>query len=216
MKIFKYLIINILLLLNIHAAAQKIAITNTKMNIVYIGFNNPIYVAIANCPAEAIIVKVSQGTIAGENGKYIWRPTTPSNEAFINVFIKKDNTEKLISTITYRVKTIPNPTTRGSNWQSQQSCATYNPSARPNGLVAVLDNFPYDIQFDIISFKVTIIRNGKIFFEGTNQGGRFQGSVARAIDMAQTGDEVHFSAVKCQYFEEKITRRINNLMLIIK
>jgi hypothetical protein len=214
MKLCKYLIINILLIVSIHATAQKIAIANTKMNVVYVGLDNPIHVAIANYSSEAIIIKVSQGTITGENGEYVWRPITSSNEAFTSIFIKKNNIEKLISTITYRVKIIPNPITRSSDWQTQ-SCATYNPSFRLNGLVAVLDNFPYDVPFDITSFKVTIVRNGELFFEATNQGGRFQGKIARLVDMIQTGDIIHFSAVKCQYSGDGIVRTINDLIFKI-
>lgn len=204
-----------LLLIPTFINAQNVVITNIKMNVVFVGVDNPIKVAVADYSEKSIIVKVNQGIITGKNGNYIWRPTSPTSNGLVSVYIQQDNSEKLISTHIYRIKLIPNPYTSLSGWQ--RSCI--NPSGSSfikNGLTAVLDNFPFDVQFEIISFKITVVRDNKVFFEGINNGGRFKGQTAQIIQMVEVGDKVYFSEVKCRYFGDGIVREINDLVFKIR
>lgn len=67
--------------------AQHATVTNIKINVVYIGIDNPIHVAVSGYSADDLTVQVSDGEIQGSSGKYIWKASTPGN-AEITVFAK--------------------------------------------------------------------------------------------------------------------------------
>ncbi|NJN76931.1 MAG: hypothetical protein HC803_00230 [Saprospiraceae bacterium] len=71
MKTQRLLIVLILAItcISITCDTQHAVAGNIRMNVLYIGFDNPIEIAVAEYPVEAISVKVSNGTITGSNGK---------------------------------------------------------------------------------------------------------------------------------------------------
>lgn len=87
---------------------QPVAIAVDKMNVLYIGVDNPITVAVPGVPSDQLLVHIDQGSISGSNGKYTIRVTTPG-ETTIKVLTVRDDRKLLLSSQTFRVKTIPDP-----------------------------------------------------------------------------------------------------------
>lgn len=85
-----------------------VAIALDKMNVFYIGVDNPITLAVPNIPSDKLLVTINNGLIKGSNGKYIVRVTT-LGETTITVATIKDDRKVLLSTQTFRVKRIPDP-----------------------------------------------------------------------------------------------------------
>jgi hypothetical protein len=85
-----------------------VAIALDKMNVFYIGIDNPITIAVPNIPSDKLLVTINNGLIKGSNGKYIVRVAT-LGEATITVATIKDDRKVLLSTQTFRVKRIPDP-----------------------------------------------------------------------------------------------------------
>ena len=81
-----------------------IAVSPTKLNVLYVGVDNPLNIAVAGVNAEDIIVTISQGTIVKTDTNYIAR-VTKQGTAEIKIF---KNTE-LLGTQNFRVKIIPDP-----------------------------------------------------------------------------------------------------------
>jgi hypothetical protein len=53
--------------------AQHFALGFDKFNLAYIGLDNPISIAVENCPCNSIVLKVENGTVTGKNCNYIFR-----------------------------------------------------------------------------------------------------------------------------------------------
>ena len=87
---------------------QPVAIAVDKMNVLYIGVDNPITVAVPGVPSDQLLVHIDQGSISGSKGKYTIRVTTPG-ETTIKVLTVRDDRKVLLSSQTFRVKTIPDP-----------------------------------------------------------------------------------------------------------
>ena len=72
--ITKTLVIFLAILSNISLFAQTDAtavVAADKMNVFYIGVDNPISVAVPGIASDKLRVTVNNGTITGSNGKYI-------------------------------------------------------------------------------------------------------------------------------------------------
>jgi len=90
------------------------AIALDRMNVFYIGVDNPITVAVEGIPNEKVNVKISSGYFSGYMGKYMVHVTTPG-ETIIDVFILVNGKEILIKSTKYRVKFFP-PPINGKSW----------------------------------------------------------------------------------------------------
>ena len=55
------------------------AVAATKMNVLYVGVDNPVKIAVSGYESSEIEVVITNGIILGENGDYIIRPKKPGN-----------------------------------------------------------------------------------------------------------------------------------------
>ncbi len=94
------------------ATARKketpVAIALDKMNVFYIGVDNPVTIAVPGVPADKLLVTIDHGTITGNNGRYIVR-VAQTGETTITVAIIKNEKKVLLSSQLFRIKRIPDP-----------------------------------------------------------------------------------------------------------
>jgi TonB-dependent SusC/RagA subfamily outer membrane receptor len=86
----------------------QVALALDKMNVFYIGVDNPVTIAVPGVPSDRLLVNMNNGLISGSNGKYIVRVTT-LGEATIKVSTIKNDQRVALSTQSFRVKRIPDP-----------------------------------------------------------------------------------------------------------
>jgi N-acetylmuramoyl-L-alanine amidase len=86
----------------------KVAIALDKINVLYIGIDNPITIAVSGYKSEDLIVSMNNGIISGKDGKYIAHVTNTSPaEIVIETYI--NGIKKRLGTQSYRVKHLPDP-----------------------------------------------------------------------------------------------------------
>lgn len=83
---------------------RQVAVALDKMNVMYIGVDNPVTVAVSCIPSDQLEVKMDNGSISGGNGKYIAH-VQRVGEAVVHVSFRG----KLLGSSIYRVKRIPDP-----------------------------------------------------------------------------------------------------------
>ena len=89
-------------------AQQPLVAVSDQMNVIYMGINNPITVAVENFPTEHVMVTSDDvKVIPTEKGKYNLQPRFPGK-----VIIKVQPRGNAIQEIEYRVKRIPDPIAR--------------------------------------------------------------------------------------------------------
>ncbi len=93
---------------NIVKPKPNVAIALDKMNVLYIGLENPVTVAVSGYKNEDLIVSMKNGSIEGKDGKYI-AIVTNANPAEIIIETIEDGERKLLGTQIYRVKHMPDP-----------------------------------------------------------------------------------------------------------
>ena len=85
-----------------------VAIGLDKMNVFYIGVENPVTIAASGIKPENLFVKISLGSITGSKGKYVVTVTSVG-ETMIEVYGIVNGKEIFLSKYAFRVKRIPDP-----------------------------------------------------------------------------------------------------------
>lgn len=90
-------------------ARPAAVVSPDKMNVLYIGVDNPVSVSAAGIPVEKIRVNINGGTISGSNGKFNVRVTNPGTAKIsVSTDLGQGGTQ-ILSTTEFRVKRIPDP-----------------------------------------------------------------------------------------------------------
>jgi hypothetical protein len=130
------------------------AISPTRMNVMYLGVDNPVKIAVSGYKTSEIEVSVPEnGKITGTNGNYVVRPEKPGN-----LFIEVMHKNKVIQKTEFRVKPIPDPVAAvmAGNKAISNGTITKNDLLNAGGIVVHMRNFDFDLQFKIESFVLSI------------------------------------------------------------
>lgn len=191
---------------------RSVTVSADKMNVFYIGVDNPISVSAAGISSNELRVSVSGGggsiTKVG-SANYVVRVDTPTDDCRINVSGGGLSDSKL-----FRVKRIPDPVARLGN-KEDGSMGNGEFKAQP-GLIAWLDNFDFDAKCDIQGFKLVRVPKRQDPIEVLNSGGRYSSDSQRIVEQAKPGDTYYFFDVKARCPGDKAGRKINSLVFNIK
>jgi hypothetical protein len=136
--------------------AQFVSVSCDKMNVLYIGVDNPITVAVSNYDVSKIFVKVDSGIISGENGHYNWKVFrhTPFG-ASISIYTKINGMDSLLEKFIYRVKRVPEAVLKVGGMINYSTINIL--MLRPQrGVAAVLENFDFNCPAIVKEYEVQI------------------------------------------------------------
>jgi gliding motility-associated protein GldM len=162
-----------------------------KMNVLYIGVDNPITIA-SSTGWDKTKVSANGGgiTLSGSNGKYIARVAGQTDDCTITVV--SDNKP---STFKFRVRNIPEAQAYVGGQPSGANVAAGAFKAQP-GVQAGIKNFPFELEYNVISYTFTCDTDDDIVSIPA-QGAAFQGAVRNAIQThVQPGRMVTIDDIK--------------------
>lgn len=169
------------------------AVMLDKMNVVYIGVDNPVTVS-SGAGAEKTSVVPSGGGMSiakgAGPGKYIIKATTPDLKCNIKVAVTGGKT----TDFPMRVKRIPDPVPtlggklRGGNAQPGTLKAQ-------TGIVPVLDNFDFEARFNVESYDMVFASKGEIY-RASAQGPLFSPQMLTFIGRAKPKDVIYLEEIK--------------------
>ena len=168
------------------------AVMLDKMNVVYIGVDNPITISSGAGDEKTSAVPTGGGITLTHSGpgKYIAKATTPDLKAHINVSVKGGKT----TDFPIRVKRIPDPVPtlggklRGGNAQPGTIKAQ-------TGIVPVLDNFDFEARFNVESYDMVFVSKGEIF-RATTSGPLFNAQMTTFLSRAKPKDVIYLEEIK--------------------
>lgn len=192
----RYLIISILVLAGLVpslANSQTVAVELEKMNILYVGVENPIRIAVENFPCDQIVVKSTYGTIMQTHDKchYLYKTDSCAlGREIILVGIKLKEKIKWLDTLEYRVRRAPNPRILiAGHWSGIIKKESFINSK----IVARHVDINVDDAATIISYSYEVRRNDTIICRETDiQGNSFTETMKSEIRKSRTGDKYFF------------------------
>jgi gliding motility-associated protein GldM len=122
-----------------------------KMNVLYIGYPNPVFVAAGGAGAEQLSVSMSGGggSISGGKGEYIARVTSQTDNCIITVSANG----RVLGQQSFRVRALPDPvaTVGGEPSGANVSAQAFKAQA---GVGAYVKDFPLDLKYSVTSFSI--------------------------------------------------------------
>ena len=190
---------------------RSATVSADKMNVFYIGVDNPISVAVAGANSNEVRVNGSGGgiNVSGGNGKYNVTVSQPG-EATINV-----SGGGLPNTpFKYRVKRIPDPVAKLGN-KMDGSMGTGEFKAQ-GGVIAWLEDFDFDARCNIQGFNLVRVPKRQDAVDSQNSGAKYNDKSRRLVQAAKPGDVYYFENVKARCPGDKAGRKINGMVFQIK
>ncbi len=177
------------------AYSQVVAIQNDMQNIIYVGIQNPLTVAIENCPSTSIELTTNNGKITkAENGHF---SIIPEKVGLSTISVYKRNSPKkiLIQSYIFRVNRLPVAVSfNGKTKGNIPALLVYHSAA----LSAYVYGLEMDAHFPIIKFTTILNRNGVEIFRRTLQdpnGTRFDETSRNFFKTLQNGDKLCFTNI---------------------
>jgi len=174
-------------------------VSPTKMNVFYIGVDNPIDCSVAGVSTSAMTVSGSGVTVtkAAGGGSYIARPTGgPGTECTVTVSAKLPDGKTISVPKKFRVKKVPNPVAKILGKYTGGKVPTGELKVAP-GINSILENFDFELTMPIISFEVSGTINGNYVGPYTCSGPAFSGDAKNAIfSKLKTGSRVFIDNIK--------------------
>jgi gliding motility-associated protein GldM len=149
-----------------------------KMNVLYIGVDNPVSIAASGGGDDKVQASISSGSLTRVgNGKYIARVNTVNDNTRITVSVDG----KVAGSADFRVRTIPQAQAYVGG---QPSGANMNASAfrAQGGVGAGIKDFPFELSYEVVSFTFTCDTDDGDIVSVPNSGAAFSGACRNAIN----------------------------------
>ncbi len=168
------------------------AVQLDKMNVLFIGVDNPITVS-GSGSADQLIVTASGGgaVLSGSGANRTVRVSNENEDCIISV----KTPDGKVTPIKFRVRSIPDPTPYvGQVKSGDMSASAFKSQA---GVRAIVDNFFYETQFNVTSFRIT--GDGDGFDEGveeSNNTGAAWNEARKIINKCKPGSYITIEDIR--------------------
>jgi gliding motility-associated protein GldM len=176
-------------------AAKAVVVSPTKMNVLYIGVDNPMKISVPGVGQNDVQARLDgAGTLTkNPDGSYT-AVVTAVGKCKISVSAKIDGKVQLMGEEEFRIKRIPDPIPtlggklRGGNTQPGSIKAQ-------SGVVALLENFDFEARFNVVSYQMVFSSKGEIF-KTEIQGPLFNAQAKSFLDRAKPKDIIFIDEIK--------------------
>lgn len=176
-------------------AAKAVVVSPTKMNVLYIGVDNPMKISVPGVGAGDVTASLSgSGTLKKNPDGTYTANVTGVGKCNIAVSAKIDGKVQAMGSEEFRIKRIPDP-------QPSLGGKLFGGNTQPgtikaqSGLVALLKDFDFDAKFSVVSFQMVFSSKGEIF-KAETQGPLFNANMKAFLDRAKPKDVIFIDEIK--------------------
>jgi gliding motility-associated protein GldM len=181
-----------------------------KMNVLYVGEENPMTISGGSVGREKVHVSFTGGGTIENTGGDDWvaKPTTPGMSKIVV------NAAGKIAEFEMRVKYLPNPTGFvGTHTGGSISASEFKADG---GLIARLDNSEFLSPFTVVSYRLSGI-GGNIpnYQSAPNDGNRWNGRAAALVSQASPGTNIFFDDIRVKGRDGRV-RELPSMVFSLK
>jgi gliding motility-associated protein GldM len=192
---------------------HQAVVSADKMNVFYIGVDNPVTGSITGIRTDKIKGSMTGGTLSGSGGKYTVRVSQPGAAKVTLSGPRADGKGTYSGGVDFRVKRIPDPDPEVGGKQGG-SMGTGEIKAQM-GVVAKLHNFDFDARFDVVGFEMTLAERGEDLQLCVNSGAKFNGQCQNLINRAKVGSIYYFDNIRAKG-PDGTTRKLPTISFKVK
>ena len=185
-------------------ATPNVVVSPTAMNVLYQGIDNPIDISVPGVGSDKLRVKMTNGEIktgrvtnarTKENypGGFIANPTTVGQNAQIIVSAEVNGKQMAFAPYEFRVRSLPDPIAKFANLK--EGNIDKNVALAQQGVLAVLENFEFDLTYTVTEFTVSINEKG-FDVEAASKSNKLTDEQKALIGRLTRGKKLIFSGIK--------------------
>lgn len=199
------------------AARPAAVVSPTKMNVIYIGVDNPISISVPGVPNSKVIASPSGGgltlaKVAGGSGEQYIAKATTQGDATITITADFDGKKVNMGAQKFRIKRVPDPVAMVAN--SKGGPINKSVLAAQAAIIPVMEGFDFELFARIKSFKITVVRRGRDPIEISSESNALTGAMKDAISQSPLGTKVYFEYVRAT-LPDGTTRSLNPLNFVL-
>ena len=179
-------------------AAPNLVVSPTKMNVFYRGVDNPVSISVSGYSDKDIAASISGGhsLSKGKDG-YIVKPGKDAKATVSATVTNVDGTKKTMPGIEFRVKNVPNPVPYFAGKGANDETVKKAELTAAQGVIAKMENFEFDLKFDVVEYRVTMIVAGTPI-EKIVKGAALSSEVKEMLTKAKPGQKVYVEGIKAR------------------
>ncbi len=197
-------------------APPSLTVAATKMNVFYIGVENPVSISVPGIASENIKPTITQGCNLTQDPNGVdWIVTVPKGIRSATISAKAkmgENDWQDMGKREFRVKRVPDPVAEIAGYK--EGTIDRNTLLAANAIIPVMKDFEFDLNFVVNSFTMGTIINGD-WIPKTTQGNRFSAEMANLIRNSRRGQKFFFENIQASG-PDGTTRTLNAISLTIQ
>ena len=198
--------------------AQRVLSRPDNQKIMYVGLGNPITILAKDINAKNVSLEADNCIIYKEDDHHY--SITPKSRGFLILKFKSEG--KLIGEEKYTVKPMyKGVASFGGSGEDETSMSVAEVRSQ-SGIVCRQENFDIQLSYDILSYRIRLIRNAQVIAdEMVKSGSYFDQSIKNLLQTIQPNDQLLFSDIRYKDIEidlegENIIRSSENPYIRIK
>ena len=190
---------------------RSVTISASKMNVFYMGVDNPVEVSAAGVPSAQIKVSMDGGNISKNNdGTYNVTVNSPGK-----AIVRVSAPGMTPASKEYRVKRIPDPVPLLGG--TLQGGGIGNGTFKGHtALIPILKDFEFDAKCNMAGFTLVRVAKRSDPEPAVNQGATLQGNAKAIQAKANPGDKYVFQDIKCKCPGDAAARNLGQLVFDIQ
>ncbi|HOZ41930.1 MAG: gliding motility protein GldM [Flavobacteriales bacterium] len=178
-------------------AAPNLVVSPTKMNVFYRGVDNPVSISVSGYSDKDIVPSATNGSLSKGSEGFIFRPGKES-EALIGATVSNpDGSKKAMPGMKFRVKNVPNPSPYFAGKSVNDENIKKAELTAAAGVIAKMENFEFDLKFEMVEYRVTMIVNG-VPLEKSVKGAAVSAEMKEMFQKAKPGQKVYIEGIKAR------------------
>jgi len=197
-------------------AEAGLVVSPTKMNVFYIGVDNPVDISVPGVPADKVSATISGGGSISRSGSgYVVRVKSVG-DVYISASADFSGNVKQMGKKVFRVKRVPDPVAKiGSDpLNAQGGVMAKNMLLAQAGIKADLENFAFDLKYNVTGFTVSASIKGYTE-EASSNSALFTSQQKGLINKIAPGQKVYIENITAKG-PDGSTRKLGSINLKLR
>lgn len=173
-------------------AQGAVTVAPTKMNVFYIGVDNPVDISVAGVKPEDVSASMTNGRIRKKGNSYVVNPKRPGN-SYVTVAATIDGQRRTMQRKEFRVKRVPDPIAKING--KKGGGITKQAILVSPGVEAVLENFLFDLKYRVTGFKISFTQ-GVFLKEAVSKSYKFSNKQKQLLQTIQKNTKLYIEDIK--------------------
>ena len=170
----------------------QLVVSPTKMNVFYIGVDNPVDVSVPGIDPNKVHASISSGSIRRKGNSYIVR-VKKVGKVRVSASADFESGKKNMGSKVFRVKKVPDPVAKVGG--KKRGSVSKNWLAAQSGVKADLENFDFDLRFRVTGFVVSATIKG-YEEEARSNGAKFTAQQKLLIKKVPKKRKIYIEGIK--------------------